>query len=166
MEHRITPILADKTDEKNVTAKLIQADGEQIIIMPGDELEISFDIPAETPPEGFARKFFLKSHGYYVSAKGGLIPDEFALHNNYPNPFNPSTTISFSLAAGVDVSLVIYNVLGQEVKNLHEGYKEAGTHQIIWGGDNNQGVPVASGVYFYKLKAGDFEQSKKMMLLK
>lgn len=166
IEHRITPILADKTDEKNVTAKLFRTDSDQITIKPGEELEMTFDIPSQNPPEGYIRKFFFKSNGYYVAAKGGILPDQFALHNNYPNPFNPSTTISYSLPVRVDVSLVVYNVLGQEVKTLHEGYQEAGNHQIVWGGDNNQGSPVASGVYFYKLKAGDFEQSKKMMLLK
>jgi hypothetical protein len=89
-----------------------------------------------------------------------LIPENFALHQNYPNPFNPSTTVSFSLPTASDYELVIYNVNGQQVKRF-SGTHEAGVVDLVWEAGNH-----ASGVYFYKLVAGSFSATKKMVLLK
>jgi hypothetical protein len=95
-----------------------------------------------------------------------LLPKDFVLYHNYPNPFNPSTTIKFSVPAACDISLVVYNVLGQEVKTLYDGRIDAGTHDVVWNGDNNSSARVASGVYFYRLRSGDFDRSRKMTLIK
>lgn len=95
-----------------------------------------------------------------TSLVGDLVPDNFALAQNYPNPFNPSTTIEFSLPVRSDYSLKIYNVTGQLVKEF-VGTENAGTHQIVWDATSN-----ASGIYFYKVTASNFTDTKKMVLLK
>ena len=86
----------------------------------------------------------------------------------YPNPFNPTTTISFNLTAenAENAELEIYNLKGQKVKTLVNEKLNAGQHSVSWSGNDENGRSVSSGIYFYKLKAGDFEQTKKMMLLK
>ncbi len=94
------------------------------------------------------------------------IPTKFALYTNRPNPFNPTTTIAYDLAQGVKVNLTIYDVHGREVKQLVNGVQPAGNHQIVWDGRNASNTQVASGVYFYRLAAGQFVQTKKMVLLK
>ena len=94
------------------------------------------------------------------------IPNGFALQQNYPNPFNPETEISFSLPEMMQVSLIVYNILGQEVRTLVNGEMHAGNHTIHWNGANNTGNPVASGVYFYRLNTESFDQTNKMVLMK
>ncbi len=95
-----------------------------------------------------------------------LIPVKFALYQNYPNPFNPVTIIKFDLPKRSDVKLVIYNVLGQEVKTLLNETKDSGRFEIKWDGRNNYNNVVASGLYIYRIKSGEFTQSKKMILLR
>ncbi|MCB0301395.1 MAG: T9SS type A sorting domain-containing protein, partial [Calditrichaeota bacterium] len=85
---------------------------------------------------------------------------------NYPNPFNPSTSIEFALPQTVDVSLKIYNIRGQLVKTLVDGSKAAGRYSLTWDGTDNFGSRVASGTYIYSIKAGEFVNNKKMVLLK
>ena len=99
-------------------------------------------------------------------ASDGLIPLEYSLANNYPNPFNPQTTISYGLPKQSDLSLIIYNIMGQEIMRWDEQNSQAGFYQKIWNGRNKSGVSVGSGVYFYRIIAGDFVQTKKMVLLK
>ncbi len=94
------------------------------------------------------------------------LPTEFALDQNYPNPFNPTTTIEYALKTRVDVKLEIYNVLGQLVKTLVNENQAAGFKQAIWDGTNNFGQKAASGLYVYRIEAGDFVKSKKMIFLK
>ncbi len=91
---------------------------------------------------------------------------ETALNSAYPNPFNPSTTLSFSLKETALTSLEIYNQKGQLVKNLVNSELEAGTHKYVWNGDDNQGTKVSSGLYFYRLKSGKFSSTRKMVLMK
>jgi hypothetical protein len=88
------------------------------------------------------------------------------LSQNVPNPFNPQTTIRFTLPASDRVSLAIYNASGQLVKTLVEGVQPAGSHDFVWDGHDAKGASVSSGVYFYRLTAGKFNQTKKMVLLK
>ena len=96
----------------------------------------------------------------------GLIPLDYSLSNNYPNPFNPQTTISYGLPQPSDLSLIIYNIMGQEIMRWDEQNAQAGFYQKIWNGRNKFGVPVGSGVYFYTIIAGDFVQTRKMVLVK
>lgn len=97
---------------------------------------------------------------------GDNLPKEYALDQNYPNPFNPSTNISFALPKAGNVEVSVYNVLGQRVNTLVNENLAAGTHVVTWDGRNTQGGSVASGIYFYRIVAGDFSQTKKMMMLK
>ena len=96
----------------------------------------------------------------------GLIPQAYSLSDNYPNPFNPQTTISYGLPQQSDLSLIIYNIMGQEIMRWDEQNSQAGFYQKIWNGRNKFGVPVASGVYFYRIIAGEFVKTRKMILLK
>jgi FtsP/CotA-like multicopper oxidase with cupredoxin domain len=93
-------------------------------------------------------------------------PATFALAQNYPNPFNPSTTINFQLPKDEFVELKIYNRIGQEVRTLvNSGYQE-GSHNVVWDGKNNRGKSVASGMYLYRIKAGNYTKSMKMNLVR
>ncbi|MBD3403423.1 DUF4397 domain-containing protein [candidate division GN15 bacterium] len=96
-----------------------------------------------------------------TAMKGGLLPTEYSMAQNYPNPFNPTTIISFALPEAADVQLKIYNVLGQEVTTLVDGRREAGEYQVEWDAGSSP-----TGVYFYRISAGNFSESKKMVLLK
>ncbi len=89
-----------------------------------------------------------------------------ALAGNYPNPFNPMTTISYSVKNTSPVSIDVYNLKGQKVKSLVSESKTAGTHSVIWNGLDENSKPVSSGVYFYKMTAGDYTSTQKMMLMK
>jgi hypothetical protein len=89
-----------------------------------------------------------------------------ALQGNYPNPFNPTTEISFSLQQSGICFLDIYNVKGEKVTTLVEQQLDAGTHTATWNGTDSVGKPVSSGVYFYRMKAGNYTASKKMILMK
>jgi len=97
---------------------------------------------------------------------GGALPSGYNLAQNYPNPFNPSTQMVFSLPTASDVTLTIYNVLGQKVTTLVRGLWPAGEHVVTWDGTTSDGSRVSSGVYFYKLSANGFSRTRKMMLLK
>lgn len=89
------------------------------------------------------------------------FPNEFTLEQNYPNPFNPETTISYALPYAAHVRLVILNTLGQEVARLIDGEQAAGHHRVTW-----KATEQASGIYFYRIKAGEFEEMKKMSLVR
>ena len=97
---------------------------------------------------------------------GGIIPTAKALICNYPNPFNPETTIEFSLDNPGFVSIDIFNIKGEKVKTLVQADFEAQVHQVVWNGENDQGVPVSSGVYFYEMNTSDYTCVKKMILMK
>jgi len=95
-----------------------------------------------------------------------VVPAVTRMNNNYPNPFNPSTTISFSLKENAEVTLKVYNIKGELVNTLVNETMDAGRHQIIWEGEDKYSRPCASGVYFYKMKAGHYSSTKKMILMK
>jgi glucuronoarabinoxylan endo-1,4-beta-xylanase len=90
-----------------------------------------------------------------------IIPSRLSLEQNYPNPFNASTTIHYIMPRASDVTINIYDILGRKVTTLHDGLQQAGYHQVIW-----KAKDLSSGVYFYKLQAGDYVETKKMTLLK
>nr|HPR17163.1 FlgD immunoglobulin-like domain containing protein [Candidatus Cloacimonadota bacterium] len=128
------------------------------------------------------------SHVYYVAAvfNGGfegegssevtvvvpvgndqnLIPAVTSLEGNYPNPFNPTTTIRFGLTTDENVNLVIYNTKGEKVKTLVNNELEAGYHNFVWNGLDDNGKQSASGVYFYKMQTEKYQSTKKMILMK
>ena len=101
-----------------------------------------------------------------VAEAEGVVPAEFALAQNFPNPFNASTTIAFQLAFASQVELAVYNISGQRVRTLISGSLPAGHHRLQWDGRNDRGEPAASGAYLYQLSAGDFVATRQLMLLK
>ena len=115
--------------------------------------------------------YLLQHFGEGETAEAWQIPEEPALLVNYPNPFNPETWIPYQLAEPADVALTIYDIHGRVVRDLNLGHQRAGIYQsksraAYWDGRNAQGEPVASGVYFYTLKAGDFTATRKMLIRK
>ena len=94
------------------------------------------------------------------------IPLKYNLSQNYPNPFNPSTKISFDLIEGGQSTLIVYNLLGKKINTLMNTSLNPGHHNIEWNGLDDNGQSVASGVYFYELRSGDFIAKKKMLLLR
>lgn len=94
------------------------------------------------------------------------VPEDFVLNQNYPNPFNPSTTITFALPEPTEVKVAIYNLQGQLVTTLTSGPMQAGHHQIVWSGKDTNGLPVSSGTYLYRIQAGEFVLTRRLLLLK
>ena len=93
------------------------------------------------------------------------LPDRFAVSQNRPNPFNPTTTISLHLPKAAEWALSVYNVAGQVVREF-SGYSEAGTVDVTWDATDAGGLKVASGIYLYKATAGEFSVTRKMLLMK
>lgn len=94
------------------------------------------------------------------------IPEDFVLHQNFPNPFNSSTTIRYTLAISGTVEINIYDVTGRFIRNLVSGFSAQGSHSVVWDGKNASGSDVSSGIYFYQLRAADFNFVKRMQLIK
>ena len=95
-----------------------------------------------------------------------LIPDVYALHQNYPNPFNPVTTLRYDLPEDGLVNITIYDMMGRQVKTLVNYLQTAGYRSLQWNATNNAGSPVSAGIYLYMIQAGEYRQTKKMVLLK
>lgn len=95
-----------------------------------------------------------------------VIPEVSQLFDNYPNPFNPSTSISFSIPDESKIELTVYNIKGQKVKQLVSDQRQVGQHSVVWYGKNDNGKAVSSGIYFYRLKTEDVNQTKRMLMLK
>lgn len=94
------------------------------------------------------------------------IPGMYVLERNYPNPFNPATTIGFMIPVSEKVSLTIYNAIGQKIRTLVDAPMSSGVHQVVWDGLTDAGMNVPSGVYLYELSAGTFRDAKKLLLIK
>jgi len=93
-------------------------------------------------------------------------PEQFRLNQNYPNPFNPTTSLAYDLPEDAMVNITIYDMMGRIVNNLVSSQQNAGYKSIQWNATNNQGQPVSAGLYLYSIEAGEFRQTKKMVLLK
>ncbi len=100
-----------------------------------------------------------------ISLASNIVPERYALSQNYPNPFNPTTTITYSIPKDNDVILTIYNTNGEIVNTLVNIYQKSGNYKVVWNGINHSGNRVSSGLYYYKLKAGDFSSTRKMIFL-
>lgn len=94
------------------------------------------------------------------------LPGNFNLGFNFPNPFNPSTTIDYSLPERSQVRIEIFNLMGQSIRTLIDKEQLTGKHQVVWDGNDQNGQEAASGIYFYRITAGEFSQSRKMLLVK
>ena len=95
-----------------------------------------------------------------------ILPETYRLEQNYPNPFNPSTTVGYYLPKKGDISLSIYNILGQLIETFEISERTAGYHSVEWNGKDNRNNDVSSGIYFYRLMAGQYVETKKMVLLR
>ena len=132
--------------------------------------ELEFVIGTETGiwPNTIYRTY-IYSTGVPTSVLEGTYsasPKEFKLKQNFPNPFNPSTTIRYSLSSPENISIKIFDVSGQLVKEINNAHNQAGEYEVIWDGTNNHRAKVSSGTYFYELNAGNYNEAKKMILLK
>ena len=101
-----------------------------------------------------------------VDGLSGAIPKVFALDQNYPNPFNPTTRINFQLPVSGNVVVEVYNLKGEIVATLVDGLMQAGFHSVEWNGLTSTGNQISSGVYLYRIQAGDFNKVRKMIMLK
>jgi len=106
------------------------------------------------------------SYSDEVEVEVDLAPREYALFQNYPNPFNPNTKIQFQVSKTSDVNIKIYDILGQEIITLFAGGVERGVHTVGWDGLSESGINMVSGIYIYRIVAGEFIQSKEMILMK
>tara|TARA_R110000868_G_scaffold378658_2_gene644141 strand:+ start:411 stop:1835 length:1425 start_codon:yes stop_codon:yes gene_type:complete len=112
---------------------------------------------------------FIKTLRNYVPTSvspESTLPSSIILNQNWPNPFNPSTNISFSLQKADIVQLTIYNILGEQISTLVNGEQNAGKHTYIWDGKNDSGSSAATGTYIYRLKVGQLTESKRMLLIR
>ena len=94
------------------------------------------------------------------------MPEKFTIHQNYPNPFNPVTTLRYDLPENGHINITVYDMLGREVKTLINRTQDAGYKSVIWDATNDYGKPVSAGIYLYQIQAGEYMQTKKMVLLK
>ncbi|MEW6411125.1 MAG: FlgD immunoglobulin-like domain containing protein [Candidatus Zixiibacteriota bacterium] len=135
-----------------------------------DDRKVVFAYSAYVPEPYAAVRTFVRSidFDYPTTAEEiqAELPAQFRLSQNYPNPFNPSCVIEYSLPKSCHTKIGVYNILGQKVTTLVDELKPAGNHSVEWNGTNQSGQPAASGIYFYKMEAGDYVGSKKMLLLK
>ena len=133
-----------------------------------DEKELFIYIDGDIPSSNIEVSYQLFSKD--GAAGNGIIelgnPDEFALYQNYPNPFSNQTTIQYDVAEATSVKIYIYNTLGQLVKTIDQGENSVGTHTVEWDGTNDDGDTLSSGVYFYQLRTKDFNKTMKMLLVK
>ena len=112
-------------------------------------------------------KLYTIETAYYIAVEDDITNSiKFKLNQNYPNPFNPTTSITYEVQHESNVNLIIYDLLGNEINTIINEYKQAGQYIVNWDGTDNTGQSVSGGIYFYKLQAGDFTQTKKMVLLK
>jgi subtilisin family serine protease len=144
--------------------------GGPYLLAPGDSIEVALALIAGYNATELEERAVRAGELYW--APTGFddpivgLPTGYVLKQNYPNPFNPTTSIAFELPAAADVSLQVFNLLGQTVRTLHSGRLPAGQHRVEWDARDDAGESVASGVYFYRLTAGSQSQSRKMVLLR
>jgi len=135
---------------------------DQIVVFP------DFDLGGRTQDNiiYFDNISFSSSNSVGVDNRSEIYPQRFALEQNFPNPFNPSTTIRYELPEDGLVNVTIYDMMGRQVSTLVSSQQAAGYKSIQWNATNDFGKPVSAGVYLYKIQAGEFVQTKKMVLLK
>ena len=126
-------------------------------VHPGDDGEAAWDGP---------HCYDVVDPSAAVSQIGDALPTTFGLKQNYPNPFNPTTTVQFDIPTRSMVNISIFNVLGQKTRTLVNEELEAGSWEEEWNGLSDGGAKVSSGIYFYRMQAGSYVETKKMMLLK
>ena len=181
LPYELTPIpltFALHSVNGEVTQLLNDVDSVYAELWPGESITLHFPVPP-LPNEGWSRSFILKSRGRYETfASEGRpfgkpasqfqvsLPSEFHLAQNHPNPFNPETVIEYALPQPSNITLTIYNVIGQQVHSWDISSQPPGYHTIRWDATDRFGNRVPSGIYLYRLQASTFAASKKMLLLR
>jgi hypothetical protein len=112
------------------------------------------------------QSFVIRVGSGVLGIEAEVLPIEFALHQNFPNPFNPVTTLRYDLPEQANVNIIIYDMLGRQVRTLVNQTQDAGFKSVIWDATNDFGKQVSAGVYIYQIQAGEFVQTRKMVLLK
>ena len=102
----------------------------------------------------------------FTLERKAIIPIAYTLHQNYPNPFNPITSLRCDLPEDALVNITIYDMMGQVVRTIINGQQNAGFKSVQWNATNDKGFPVSAGLYLYTIEAGQYRQTKKMVLLK
>ena len=133
--------------------------------------EIEWDVSVrdsmvEVTSENGALTLGVNASAAVLSINGELLPEVFSLHQNYPNPFNPVTKLRYDLPENGLVTIIIYDMLGREVKTIINQTQDAGYKSVIWNATNDYGKPVSAGIYLYQIQAGEYISTKKMVLLK
>ncbi|MBN1999913.1 T9SS type A sorting domain-containing protein [candidate division KSB1 bacterium] len=142
-------------------------DGEAIVY--DNQMDAAEDADLTTAIGGgniVIHKESVKKGGDLAEGMENAIPTEYELYQNYPNPFNPETVISYDLPEPVHVILEIYNITGNKVITLANAQLAAGSHSIVWNGRDQSGLPIAGGVYLYRIRAGQFKKTMRMLYLK
>jgi len=152
-----------KIDHQSVFDEIYAAQA----MLGGIEWDVSVkDGFAEVTSDNGALTLGVNASAAVLSINRELLPEVFALHQNYPNPFNPVTTLRYDLPENGLVNITIYDMLGRQVKTLINQTQDAGYKSIIWNATNDYGKPVSAGIYLYQIQAGEYLQTKKMVLLK
>jgi len=127
-----------------------------------DTLVTNFDVSGDS-----LHNFYINERENQLSVNSNVeVPNQLILHHNYPNPFNPVTTLRYELPEDALVNITIYDMMGRVMSNLVSSHQNAGYKSIQWNATNNAGKPVSAGLYLYTIQAGKFRQTKKMVLLK
>jgi len=166
----ISPRTASHSFFGNIDEILTSINQKITTLSPGEVISFSFGPIPEAPP-GKVTRYALTFAGRYssewpIGASESETPTSFNLLQNVPNPFNEGTLISYSVPQDSPVKLEVYNILGQQVKTLVDGFESAGPHDVWWNGRDDRGKSVASGIYFYRFTTGRFSESKKMIVIK
>ncbi|UCD16168.1 MAG: S8 family serine peptidase [Candidatus Zixiibacteriota bacterium] len=168
--YRYTPTVGDINGDGYVDLTMTTPDSNLIFVsFPGNDFS-----PQTSPAPMWRYNRRLNGIGHIqvpapptgIDDNPALVPETFSLAQNRPNPFNPSTEIRYSLPSRIHVTLEVFNVLGQRVRTLVDEIRSAGAHHVVWNGNDDRGAPVASGLYLYRISAGNFVDVKKMVLLK
>jgi hypothetical protein len=129
-------------------------------------IRITAQAPSASTPFILDDIYLKVVHSLHIGRDLRMIPGRFALHQNYPNPFNPNTTIRYDLSERTQLQLVIYDLLGREVRTLVSGLQEPGFKAIVWDGKDAHGQAVGAGVYLYRLRTTEFVRTRKLVVLK
>lgn len=128
---------------------------------------IEFNVDSEgNPSTGWIHPNLLTTKPTVSVEKESSVPIGFELKQNSPNPFNPTTTIRYTLSKGSDINITVFDIVGRTINHLYSSKQSSGSHTVQWNGTDNLGNPVSAGIYFYQLQTSNFMLTKKMVLMK
>lgn len=164
VSREVPMIVANHSRTGDLRSLQFDSNTETATLSKGERIDMEFAVDAA--PRGKSVAIVLVANGMYEQDAAAPVNDGVVLEPNYPNPFNPSTTLSFSISSPANVAIEIFNVIGQKVKTVTDQAYVAGRHQVVWDGTNGSGKEVASGMYFARLTTETTTATKKLMLLR